>query len=211
MKPSITYISQTKIVNIGDTVELICSVVADRGDTILWEKANGNIFISLKTTKIIPTDRFSTKFDPKSSSYKLEIKGIQESDEGIYRCQIISDTIVEKAEVELFVRRQPIIHDNSTLSEVATEGQNVTMVCYASGYPTPEIWWSRLDNSTLPSKQIVHKGNTLEFSPVYKKDDGTYHCSASNRVGKSVRRRVSLQVLPVPIDHAHEGLPDLDV
>lgn len=55
----------------------------------------------------------------------LQVKDIQENDAGWYQCQVlISITNKIAAEVELQVRRPPIISDNSTRSIVASEGES---------------------------------------------------------------------------------------
>lgn len=59
-----------------------------------------------------------------SSTYTLQIKDIQETDASTYYCQVlISITNNIRAEVELKVRRPPIIFDNSTRSDVVSEGE----------------------------------------------------------------------------------------
>lgn len=58
------------------------------------------------------------------------------------------------AEVELSVRRPPIISDNSTQSVVASEGQYVEMECYANGYPTPTIIWRRQEGRYMPTGEF---------------------------------------------------------
>lgn len=59
-----------------------------------------------------------------SSTYTLQIKDIQETDAGYYQCQVlISANNRITAEVELQVRRPPVISDNSTRSLVVSEGQ----------------------------------------------------------------------------------------
>ena len=68
--------------------------------------------------------RFRITYVSESSSYRLMIQDIQETDGAIYQCQvIISLTDKEIAEVPLIVRQPPVISDNSTRSVVATEGQ----------------------------------------------------------------------------------------
>ncbi|KAJ8669092.1 hypothetical protein QAD02_000351 [Eretmocerus hayati] len=201
--PSITKTSYGQTKNIGETAELVCGVDAVQDYPVLWEKLRNlekdSVAISTRTTNIINDDRFSTKFDTVSSSYILEIRHLQEIDDGLYRCEIPISTnqILQADVVELKIRRPPIIYDNSTLSEVVFEGQRVNLRCYAHGYPEPEIWWRRPDNGILPTGRPFHKGNTLEFKSVRREDCGTYYCSASNGYHKSVRRRISLEVRPL--------------
>ena len=41
-------------------------------------------------------------------------------------------------------------------SIVAVEGDRVEMSCFASGYPTPQIFWRRMDNDILPTNNSIH-------------------------------------------------------
>lgn len=61
------------------------------------------------------------------------------------------------AEVELQVRRPPFISDNSTRSTVVSEGQPVTLECYAGGFPQPKISWRRENNAILPTGGSTYK------------------------------------------------------
>lgn len=65
------------------------------------------------------------------------------------------------AEVELKVRGPPMIHDNSTASMVVMEGQQVTLECYARGYPSPRIYWKRENNGILLASRSIFKYYTF--------------------------------------------------
>jgi hypothetical protein len=154
--PSISYISQEQIKDIGGTVELDCSVQYAREYTVVWIKTGRNradyVFLSTGSSLVIKDSRFSLRYDGASSTYTLQVKDIQETDAGIYQCEVVLSVNNKiTAEVELSVRRPPIISDNSTQSIVASEGQAVQMECYASGYPTPTIIWRRENNALLPT------------------------------------------------------------
>ncbi|KAH9637592.1 hypothetical protein HF086_014756 [Spodoptera exigua] len=128
------------------------------------------------------------------------IKDIQENDAGWYQCQVlmsISNKIT--AEVELQVRRPPIISDNSTRSLVASEGESVQMECYAGGFPPPKISWRRENNAILPTGGSIYRGNILKIAAVHKEDRGTYYCVAENGVGKGARRNINLEVEFAPV------------
>lgn len=157
--PSISYISQEQIKDIGGTVELDCSVQYAREYTVVWIKTGRNhadyVFLSTGSSLVIKDSRFSLRFDGASSTYTLQIKDIQETDAGIYQCEVVLSVNNKiTAEVDLSVRRPPIISDNSTQSIVASEGQSVQMECYASGYPTPTIIWRRENNALLPTGEL---------------------------------------------------------
>lgn len=156
--PSISYITQEQIKDIGGTVEMECSVQYAKEYSVHWIKTGRDrsdvVFLSTGSALVLKDSRFALRFDPSSSSYILQIKDIQETDAGIYQCQVVlSVTNKITADVELQVRRPPIISDNSTQSLVASEGEAVMMECYASGYPPPQITWRRENNAILPTGQ----------------------------------------------------------
>lgn len=154
--PTISYITQEQIKDIGGTVELECSVLYASDYSVHWVKTSNDrsdtVFLSTGSSLVLKDSRFSLRYDLSSTSYTLQIKDIQETDAGIYQCQVVlSVTNKISAEVALNVRRPPIISDNSTQSLVVSEGQPAQMECYASGYPVPQITWRRENNAILPT------------------------------------------------------------
>eukprot|EP00094_Tigriopus_californicus_P006788 TCALIF_06538-PA protein Name:"Similar to LAC Lachesin (Schistocerca americana)" AED:0.08 eAED:0.08 QI:0/0/0/0.5/1/1/2/0/345 len=200
-RPTISYISQPEIVtDIGGTVEMLCSVQYGQDYPVIWMKLdpvdrNNDLPITTGTTLILTDPRFHIDLDKDTSTYKLKIEDIQETDGANYECQvIIALTDKETAQVPLIVRQPPIISDNSTRSVVAVEGQKVVLRCYANGYPPPDIYWRRQNNAVLPSNTSVFKGNILEFPSILKEHRGTYFCVATNVVGYGARRNVDVEV-----------------
>ena len=176
--PSISYITQEQISDIGGTVELVCSVQYAKEYTVVWTKQgrdqSGTVFLSSGSGLILKDSRFALRYDQASSTYTLQIKDMQETDAGIYRCQVIlSVTSIISADVEVQVRRPPIISDNSTQSIVASEGKAVQMECYAAGYPRPTITWRRENNAILPTGTNYFSyyilSNKLKLNESYKK------------------------------------------
>ncbi|GLG92915.1 Lachesin [Gryllus bimaculatus] len=203
--PTISYISQEQIKDIGGTVELDCSVQYAQDYPVLWMKIDRTrmvdpLPISTGSSLIIRDSRFSLRYDTASSTYTLQVKDIQETDAGYYQCQVIlalNNKI--SAEVELQVRRPPIISDNSTRSLVVSEGQSVRLECYAGGYPPPRVSWRRENNAILPTGGSIYRGNILKIPSVSKKDRGTYYCVAENGVGRGARRNIAVEVEFSPI------------
>lgn len=157
--PTISYISQEQIKDIGGSVELDCSVQYAKDYSVVWVKVgpdnSDSVFLSTGSSLVIKDSRFSLRYDPASSTYKLQIKDIQETDAGLYQCQLLLSVINKiKADVTLSVRRPPIISDNSTQSLVVSEGNPVQMECYAGGYPRPTITWRRENNAILPTGML---------------------------------------------------------
>lgn len=71
------------------------------------------------------------------------------------------------AEVELEVRRPPIISDNSTRSLVVNEGQPVKLECYAGGFPMPRVSWRRENNAILPTGGSIYRLIIISYNNVY--------------------------------------------
>lgn len=152
--PTISYITQEQIKDIGGTVELKCAVQFAEEYSVNWVKIGSDsaVFLSTGSTMVLKDSRFSLRHDQASTTYTLQIKDLQETDAGRYQCEVVlSVSNRVTGEVLLSVRRPPIISDNSTQSIVATEGQAVQMECFAGGYPTPTITWRRENNAILPT------------------------------------------------------------
>nr|XP_022911528.1 lachesin [Onthophagus taurus] len=203
--PTISYISQEVIVDIGGTAQMQCSVQYVHEYPVVWMKLDQNgggqgVPISTGATLIVHDSRFSLRHDQGSSTYTLQIKDIQETDAAVYQCQvIISVNNKISAPVSLSVRRPPVISDNSTRSVIVSEGQSVELNCYASGYPTPKISWRRENNAILPTGGSIYRGNVLKIKRVRKEDRGTYYCVAENLVGKGTRRNMNVEVEFPPV------------
>ncbi|ROT68006.1 putative lachesin [Penaeus vannamei] len=73
------------------------------------------------------------------------------------------------ANVDLLVRRPPVISDNSTRSVVASENESVEL------------------------------GNVLQIANIRKEDRGTYYCIAENQVGRGARRNINVEVEFAPV------------
>lgn len=150
--PTIRTISGKQTRDIGDTVELQCSVKCMHNNIVLWVKnPSDSIYLSNNKSLIIKDPRFAVRYEQSVSSFILQIKDIQESDAATYQCQVIlSKGNIISADVDLKVRSPPHISNifpQSTL--VASEGDSVRMECYADGYPQPKVTWTRKSNTSL--------------------------------------------------------------
>lgn len=198
--PTISYISQEKVVNIGGTVELECTVQYAEDYSVIWLKTNpenpsDQLFISSGTNQIVPGNRYSVRYEDHKGTYVLTISKLQEIDAGLYECQIITGPASKlKANVWVYVRLPPVISDNSTRSVIASSGSTVDLNCYASGYPPPRISWRRENNELLPTGGSVYIGSRFTIFNITKDDRGTYYCVADNGVGRGSRRNIGIEV-----------------
>lgn len=154
--PSITFISEDQVVDVGGTVELSCSVQYGTEYSVIWLKTGRNIrdsiFLSTGTSLVVKESRFALLYDGASATYTVLIKDLQETDAGLYQCEVVLSVNNKiTAETHLSVRRPPVITDNSTQAIVTSEGESVNMECYANGFPPPKIVWRRENNALLPT------------------------------------------------------------
>lgn len=156
--------------------------------------------LSKGATLIIRDNRFSMRYDTASSTYTLQIKDVQRSDEATYQCQIIVgiNNKVSK-HLNLTVSQPPVISDNSTRAIVVQENVQARLMCHAVGSPQPVISWKRENNQILPTGGNVYRGNILTIHSVKKEDRGTYYCVANNGIGRPARRNVALDVEFPPV------------
>ena len=223
--PTISYITRPAIITkIGGTIEMDCSVLYATEYPVLWVKLPRDcdserdsdirsqtsdqctpIPLSSGSALIVRDNRFSMRYDTASSTFTLQIKDVQRTDEATYQCQIIVaiNNKVSK-HVELRVSEPPVIADNSTRSVVVQEHAPAELLCHAHGSPRPSISWRRENNAILPTGGVLYRGNVLKIHSVKKEDRGTYYCVADNGVGKPARRNVAVEVeFPPSVTVAH--------
>ncbi|XP_069501495.1 neural cell adhesion molecule L1 isoform X2 [Ambystoma mexicanum] len=102
-------------------------------------------------------------------------------------------TIIQKEAIKLQVTptnsiklQEPkfLMPPGSTSSYLALKGSLLQLECIAEGYPTPEIWWERL-NGEVPNGRVTYHSfrKILQISNVAEEDDGEYQCTVSNQKG----------------------------
>ena len=67
-------------------------------------------------------------------------------------------------------------------SVIVEEGQHVTLLCKATGQPTPTVTWQKAF-SHVPKKKTTMVDGNMTIVSVTKADSGTYACSAKNLLG----------------------------
>ncbi|KAM8864760.1 basement membrane-specific heparan sulfate proteoglycan core protein isoform 9-T9 [Spinachia spinachia] len=165
--------TSVQTVMIGNSVEFECQAVGDPEPTVRWSKVGGSLPAHIMV-----------------KGGMLRIEQVTEADAGKYRCTATNDVGSVQSQVVLNVQSLPQIATLPETTEV-TVGSDAVLPCVASGYPAPEIKWSKVEKE-LPPK-CFQEHNVLTVPGVTPDDSGIYVCTASNKQGK-VEAFTTLQV-----------------
>lgn len=84
---------------------------------------------------------------------------------------------------------------NVSKDQVICEGSLVTLSCNATGRPTPTITWTKVeDNGTDSAPLLPVLDGKHVLSNIQQSANGTYRCTADNRVGVPANRTASVKV-----------------
>ncbi|XP_017695325.1 PREDICTED: basement membrane-specific heparan sulfate proteoglycan core protein, partial [Lepidothrix coronata] len=149
---------------VGTTVELECLGLGEPRPHVTWSKVGGRIRPGVLV-------RAGT----------LTIERVERADAGQYRCTATNAVGTVQSHVILHVQAAPQIAGQPEVKEVSV-GSAAVLPCLASGFPVPEITWSKLDGE-LPAGARV-EGNVLTLPAVRPEDGGVYTCTAGNHRGQ---------------------------
>ncbi|KAI4498675.1 hypothetical protein M0802_006142 [Mischocyttarus mexicanus] len=167
------------------------------GVWVAWMLFDKSAILTVQNHVITRNPRISVSHDDHTTWY-LHINNVHQDDKGKYMCQI--NTAAAKTQYGyLHVVVPPNIDDSQSSSDaIVREGANVTLVCKATGSPTPSIRWKRDDNSRISinrSLSVVEwVGETLEMVRISRLDMGAYLCIASNGVPPTVSKQIKVSV-----------------
>ncbi|XP_020618836.1 roundabout homolog 2-like [Orbicella faveolata] len=110
------------------------------------------------------------------------ITDVTSQDEGKYTCVARNILGEVTSSVTLTVQVGAVI-SQKPLSVIIEEGQNLSLVCKASGQPTPTVTWRKAFSQLPKEKTKVVAGN-LNIVNIAKADGGTYECAVKNHLGQ---------------------------
>ncbi|XP_075629462.1 basement membrane-specific heparan sulfate proteoglycan core protein isoform X7 [Balearica regulorum gibbericeps] len=148
----------------GTTVELECLGLGEPRPHVTWSKVGGRIRPGVLVRAGV-----------------LTIERVERADAGQYRCTAANAVGSVQSHVILHVQATPQIAGQPEVKEVSV-GSAAVLPCLASGFPVPEITWSKLEGE-LPAGARA-EGNVLTLPAVRHEDAGVYACAATNRRGQ---------------------------
>ncbi|VDQ01345.1 unnamed protein product [Trichobilharzia regenti] len=210
--PEFTRRLRNQQVNLGSTIRLAASVLAQPSATIVWEKDGAEI-----PTEPSNDPRITAKNH--SGHLELRIEDVNKDDLGRYtviaynaageaRCScILQATAIMEIQVPRFTRE---LRDYTAL-----EGTTLCLEATAVGEPIPEFKWEKDGFEILPDESgpphIIPGTNGsglayLRIHNVRSSDAGLYRCTAYNRFG---RERTTCFVYVDPIGQKGERRPGM--
>ena len=74
------------------------------------------------------------------------------------------------------------------------EGDNLQLICKASGRPEPNITWTKEKPGNQGNTGVVQEGKVLNIKNISRSDAGTFTCTAYNGFGKPENQTVDVIV-----------------
>jgi len=165
--PSIVAAPMSMVVNESGSASFQCEAEGNPEPKVTWLKQNSNL---LADKRVVP------------SRGGLMITDVTSQDEGRYTCVAKNILGEVTSSATLSVQVGAVISRNPS-SVIVEEGQNLSLVCEATGQPTPIVTW-RKAFSQLPKEKTTVVAGSLNIVDIAKADGGTYECAAKNLLGQ---------------------------
>ncbi|KAK2154830.1 hypothetical protein LSH36_256g04074 [Paralvinella palmiformis] len=194
--PEITERILPDIKRIGVTGKLHCSVINQMDNPVYWIHKNTQTTIS-SNDKIVIDDSLNTvvngwpkfqverTYDGETIIYSIIVNRLEPRDAGWYTCQIHvrgSDERPSK-DGEMVVLIPPaIILSMTSHTVIVKEFETVNLSCDATGFPTPNITWVRVNGAANPNGELRHIARIMPIENAQPNHKGLYRCLADNNV-----------------------------
>ena len=190
----------------GSRVEMSCPLVSSGNFTVHWILPDGSKLVSpYRSTD----DRVSV------SDSGILLQRTESSDAGLYYCVAHAGSDVDVLPLRLAVEESSAAATGEQVgpSVIGQVGEAVTLLCNASGAPTPNISWllpngnTVQHGTTLPGGASVQSNGSLSLAIASLKDEGSYRCMAVNQYGaESFSMRLDINARAGPFRSAvHRG------
>ncbi|KAL9952607.1 hypothetical protein ACROYT_G039883 [Oculina patagonica] len=161
--PSIVAPPMSMVINETGTASFQCEAEGNPEPEVTWLKQNSSL---VADKQVVP------------SRGGLMITDVTSQDEGMYTCVARNILGGASASANLTVQVGALITRKPS-SIIVEEGQNVSLVCQATGQPTPTITWRKLYGNAIKTRFKVDRVK-MTIANVRKEDAGDYVCSAKN-------------------------------
>ncbi|KRY56600.1 Neogenin -like protein [Trichinella britovi] len=140
-----------------------------------------------------------------TESGSLEIRNVQYSDQGVYKCQVklangANATVSQPGRLIILPKDEEheLRFEAKPISRTVAVGSSVDLICVVNGHPKPKVIWLKDQKElSLNSRRRIIGESSLLISDVSVADSGTYTCKASNSL-ETVESSAALEVNEAP-------------
>ncbi|KRZ37952.1 Neogenin -like protein [Trichinella pseudospiralis] len=152
---------------------------------------------------------FSTVESPRltvgSESGSLEIRTVQYSDQGVYKCQVklangANATVSQPGRLTILPKDEEheLRFEAKPISHTVAVGSSADLTCVVNGHPKAKVIWLKDQKElSLNSRRRIIGESSLLISDANVADSGTYTCRASNSL-ETVESSAALEVNEAP-------------
>ncbi|GBM67179.1 Down syndrome cell adhesion molecule [Araneus ventricosus] len=174
----------------GQSVTVTCAVADGSGTfDFRWAK-DGQPLTDQPLTRIQTFEEYSLLF----------LKSVDSSRSGNYTCFVINTggSANHTAQLVVYERSEwNVLPDDAEV----VYGSDLRMDCSATGIPPPKIQWTKVSSESTGGRHRTMLNGSMILIDVHSDDGGEYECSASNGIGESIRKTVTVIVHVPPQFH----------
>uniref|UniRef100_A0A3B3DLS4 Uncharacterized protein n=1 Tax=Oryzias melastigma TaxID=30732 RepID=A0A3B3DLS4_ORYME len=148
--------------SVGGVAVLSCQVEGTVRHNLTWHRAGRTVRAHVGRVKLL-------------SDSSLQISGVRTQDAGEYQCVASNAHGENRVAVWLLVPAPSVVVH--PLSQAFTRGDEIRLVCSASGSPPPRLLWSH------GNMFLTNRPGVLTIRGALPGDAGNYTCSATNDAG----------------------------
>lgn len=177
----------SKVVN-GNTVTVTCTTISSTANVNFRWLKDGKEIVESSKTKIVHHSLFST----------LVIGPTSREDGGNYTCVGNKGEDVDSHSQQLDILAPPewLVEPQDVKLH---QGGNVTVICEATGNPTPAVKWTFLARKGDNRDTKVSGKNLLQIANASKLDAGSYECTANNGVSEAISKSILVSIYEKPV------------
>ncbi|KAM9391508.1 hemicentin-1 [Pholidichthys leucotaenia] len=170
--------------SVGGVAVLSCEVEGSMRHNLTWHRTGRTIRARAGRVKQLPNS-------------SLQISPVRTHDAGEYHCVATNTYGESRITVWLLVPEAPSVVVYPKI-QVFSRGDEIRLVCSASGSPPPQLFWSRGNMFLTNQPRLsLNQHGVLHLKGALPEDAGNYTCVATNEAG-TASQSVSLTYAEVP-------------
>ncbi|XP_031556786.1 hemicentin-1-like isoform X2 [Actinia tenebrosa] len=163
----------------GSVMVLNCTILQDGPvEYITWKK-DGDV---LRNTSIVSPGQSLLMWEA------LKLEDLSDKDDGQYSCVAVKGIHSQEDWYTLNIFAKPHIIPIGLTELELRYGDRFSVTCSASGWPKPNITWTKHGNKYMESSHVLKSpyGLKLQFLFARLTDKGLYACHANNTIGSDL-------------------------